>query len=160
MDASWTPSGRFTLFTDLTVNDAHISDVAETPVLVLRREGGDVAPVPLFHDVPLEPGDPVPGVAKYWGRVGIEGTWKSTVATAAFRFSGPFTPIGEPSVKTSAYAVADLSVGTPIGSVATLDISLRNVFDTRFPEIRASGYVNPGAPRTLLVGVRAHRLTP
>lgn len=158
LDASWTPSGRFMLFSDLTVNDAHISSVQEMPVLAFRREGGD-APVPLFHDVPLEPGDPVPGVAKYWGRVGIEGTWKSTVATAAVRFSGPFTPIGEPNVETSSYAVADVSIGTTLSSAVSLDVGLRNVFDTRFPEIRASGFVNPGAPRTLLLGVRAHRPT-
>lgn len=158
LDASWTPSARFTLFTDLTVNHAHISSVEEVPLLVLRRET-DGVPVPLFHDVPLEPGDPVPGVAKYWGRIGIEGTWKSTVATAAVRFSGPFTPIGEPAVQTSAYAVADLSVAAPLFATASLDVSLRNLFDTRFPEIRASGFLNPGAPRTLLVGVKARRPT-
>jgi hypothetical protein len=158
LDASWTPSARFTLFTDLTVNDAHISSVEETPVVVLRRDGGG-APAPLFHDVPLEPGDPVPGVAAYWGRVGVEGTWKSAVATAAVRFSGPFTPIGEPAIQTSAYAVTDLSVGLPVFGTASLDVSLRNLFDTRFPEIRASGYLNPGAPRTLLVGVKARRPT-
>lgn len=40
----------------------------------------------------------------------------------------------------------------PLG--ALLDLELQNVFDTKFPEIRASGFINPGAPRTLRAALR------
>jgi hypothetical protein len=34
-----------------------------------------------------------------------------------------------------------------------LDIALQNVTSTRFPEIRSSGFINPGAPVVLRVAV-------
>jgi outer membrane receptor for ferric coprogen and ferric-rhodotorulic acid len=37
---------------------------------------------------------------------------------------------------------------------ATLDLELQNVFNTRYPEIRASGFLNPGAPRALRAALR------
>jgi hypothetical protein len=40
----------------------------------------------------------------------------------------------------------------PLGAV--LDLELQNIFSTKYPEIRASGFINPGAPRTLRAGVR------
>jgi outer membrane receptor for ferric coprogen and ferric-rhodotorulic acid len=33
-------------------------------------------------------------------------------------------------------------------------LELQNIFDTRYPEIRASGFINPGAPRTLRAALR------
>jgi outer membrane receptor for ferric coprogen and ferric-rhodotorulic acid len=35
-----------------------------------------------------------------------------------------------------------------------LDLELQNVFDAKYPEIRASGFINPGAPRTLRAAIR------
>jgi outer membrane receptor for ferric coprogen and ferric-rhodotorulic acid len=40
------------------------------------------------------------------------------------------------------------------GPTTSLDVDLLNLFDTQYPEIRSSGYINPGAPRSLLVSVR------
>ena len=40
------------------------------------------------------------------------------------------------------------------GSGTTLDFDLLNAFDTRYPELRASGFLNPGAPRSLRASVR------
>ncbi len=71
------------------------------------------------------------------------------------RFSGPFTPIGEPSVRTSAYGLVDLGGSVDLGrSGATLDLDLLNLLDTRYPELRASGFLNPGTPRTLRAALR------
>ena len=48
----------------------------------------------------------------------------------------------------------DLSGSVQVGSAgATLELELQNVFDTKYPEIRASGYINPGSPRTLRVAI-------
>jgi hypothetical protein len=40
----------------------------------------------------------------------------------------------------------------PLGGV--LDLELQNALDTKYPEIRASGFLNPGAPRTLRAAIR------
>jgi outer membrane receptor for ferric coprogen and ferric-rhodotorulic acid len=40
----------------------------------------------------------------------------------------------------------------PLGAV--VDLELQNLFDTKYPEIRASGFINPGAPRTLRAAIR------
>ena len=74
---------------------------------------------------------------------------------ALVRFSGPYTPIGEPGVETRSYAVLDAGTSVKIEPLgALLDLELQNVFDTKFPEIRASGFINPGAPRTLRAALR------
>jgi hypothetical protein len=39
-------------------------------------------------------------------------------------------------------------------SGTTLDLDLLNAFDTKYPELRASGFLNPGAPRSLRAAVR------
>ena len=71
------------------------------------------------------------------------------------RFSGPYTPIGEPGVETRSYAIVDLGTSIQIPSVgAAADLELQNVLDSKFPEIRASGFINPGAPRTLRAALR------
>ena len=67
----------------------------------------------------------------------------------------PNTPIGEPGIETSSYAVLDCGGSIQIGSAGTtLDLELVNVLDSKYPEIRASGFINPGSPRTLRAGVR------
>jgi len=106
--------------------------------------------------VPLPPGSTVPGVASYLGRVGLELEVSPRVSTRGLvRFSGPYTPIGEPDTRTQSYATADAGVSLRLGAVGgTLDMDLQNVLDTKYPELRASGYLNPGVPRTLRVGMR------
>ena len=108
--------------------------------------------------MPLEPGDPVPGVSKYFGRVGAEYVLPSGLsAYGLLRFNGPYTPIGEPTVTTQPYAVVDVGVSIGLGLTTSLDVDLLNLFDAKYPELRASGYINPGAPRSLLVSVRLTR---
>ena len=49
-----------------------------------------------------------------------------------------------------ATVVLDLGASIRLArSGTTLDFDLLNAFDTRYPELRASGFLNPGAPRTI-----------
>jgi outer membrane receptor protein involved in Fe transport len=161
LDAEIRLSKWLTLHTDGTINDARVkgdpgSEVTPllVPDLVIGPGGKPIRPS--FHIEPLEPGDPVPNVASWLGRVGVEAAVTSRLsAQGRVRFSGPYTPIGEPGVETSSYAVLDLGGSIQIGSAGTmLDLELQNVFDTKYPEIRASGFINPGSPRTLRAAIR------
>ena len=111
--------------------------------------------------MPLTPGARVPGVARYLGRA--EAAFMPTPAVEAralLRWSGPFTPIGEPGVRTRPYLLTDLAASIRLPRWGTLDIELQNLLDTRYPEIRASGFINPGAPRTLRTALRFPLTTP
>ena len=59
------------------------------------------------------------------------------------RALGPYTPIGEPDIRTQPYIVFDLSGQVPLGAGLQLDLAIQNLFDTKYPEIRASGFINP-----------------
>jgi hypothetical protein len=161
LDAEVRLSRQVSLTLDGTWNDAHVKGdpgSSPTPLVVPQLlEGADGTPLrPSFHIEPLEPGDPVPNVAQWLGRVGVETAWSPRVSTRALlRFSGPYTPIGEPGMETQSYAVLDAGASLhlpPLGAV--LDLELQNIFSTKYPEIRASGFINPGAPRTLRAAVR------
>jgi outer membrane receptor protein involved in Fe transport len=155
-DAELTLSPRWTVFLDGTVNDATVKGDASEIALPDALAASLGPPRPSFHIEPLEPGDRVPNVARWLGRVGVEAALSSTVATRAMvRFSGPYTPIGEPDLETQSYAVVDLGTSlrlAPLGGV--LDLELQNLLDAKYPEIRASGFLNPGAPRTLRAALR------
>lgn len=156
VDASVPLGERVLLTGSATFNDADIKDVvAAAPSLVARS--GEVAPAPLFHLAPLSPGDPVPGVSRYLGRVGLEvrATPRLTVGGLA-RWNGPFTPIGEPAVRTDAYFLTDLSGSWTFARRWSVDAELQNLFNAKYPEVRASGFLNPGAPRVLRVELRLH----
>jgi hypothetical protein len=160
LDLTWTAVPRLRLLLEGTYNDAKITGVTESePLTVTDGLSAAAAPgsiVPNLHDVPLAPGSKVPGVATWLGRTGVEADLLTALtARALVRFSGPFTPIGEPGVRTQEYAVLDLGTSIRLGqSGTTLDLDLLNAFDTRYPELRASGYLNPGAPRSLRASMR------
>jgi len=140
-----------------TLNDAEITEAAE-PVNVAFDLGALRPLVPNFHDEPLQPGDAVPGVSDFFGRLGVEFIPREGMSTYVLaRFTGPYTPIGEPGVSTQPYSVVDLGGSLAVGPLTRIDVDLLNVFDTQYPEIRASGYINPGAPRSLLVSLRSFR---
>jgi outer membrane receptor for Fe3+-dicitrate len=154
LEASWAVGTRLVLQAAGTLNDAAVTGLAE-PVAVSLDVGAVRPPRPLFHDEPLQPGDAVPGVAQYFGRVGAEVIPRAGASMyALLRFTGPYTPIGEQGVTTRPYAVLDVGGTLNVGPLTSVDVDLLNLFDTKFPEIRASGYINPGAPRSLLVSVR------
>jgi outer membrane receptor protein involved in Fe transport len=165
LDVAITPRDGLRLAVEATWNDAKISDVATD----VARQGTASAiagaalvagwrPVTATanHDEPLEPGANVPGVARYNGRLGVEATLTTSVASrAALRFSGPFTPIGEPSIRTQAYALVDLGATVRLAREGpNLDLDVLNVLDSKYPELRASGFLNPGMPRALRLALR------
>jgi outer membrane receptor protein involved in Fe transport len=162
LDAEVRLSSRFTLFGDGTVNDAYVKgdpDAAAASTLLAPSNGPVVKGRvirPSFHIEPLEPGARVPNVARWLGRAGVEAVLASPLAARGMlRFSGPYTPIGEPGVETQAYAVFDLGATLSLSSLGgVLDVELQNAFNTKYPEIRASGFINPGAPRTLRAALR------
>ena len=155
--ASLLLGARLTVQAAGTLNDAKVTGIAE-PVNVAFGLGTLRPPRPSFHDEALQPGDAVPGVSQYFGRVGAEFTLRPGWSTYALvRFTGPYTPIGEQGVTTQPYAVLDLGGSLAVGTLTSIDVDLLNLFDATYPEIRASGYINPGAPRSLLVSVRFRR---
>jgi TonB dependent receptor/TonB-dependent Receptor Plug Domain len=144
------------LVADGTINDAKVkgdpSEPASPLIVPDLAVGPGGKPIrPSFHIEPLEPGDPVPNVAQWIGRLGLEAVLDRRLTTRGqIRFSGPYTPIGEAGVETRAYAVLDLGTSIDVPAVgAVIDLELQNVLDTKYPELRASGFINPGAPRTL-----------
>jgi hypothetical protein len=144
----------------LTLNDARF--------LRLGADTGRVTPTPQTgihdHNVPIVPGDPVPGVARYTGNIALEGRLPLRAGDGAgwrlgYRVLGPFTPVGEPGVTTQAASVLDLGASIALGrarqlGAVMLDVDLQNVLDLRYVENRASGFITPGAPQVLRVGVR------
>ena len=155
--ATWQLTRKLALQAEGTFNDAKITGAAD-PVNVVLDRTALRPPRPNFHTEPLAPGDPVPGVSDYFGRVGAEFIPKNGFSTYALvRFTGPFTPIGEPGVTTQAYSVVDLGGSVALGATTSVDVDVLNVLDTKYADIRASGYINPGAPRSLLVSVRLLR---
>jgi hypothetical protein len=96
------PYGRAGGF-DGTINDAYVKGdpgaAGATPLIAATNwpvVNGKVIR-PSFHIEPLEPGARVANVARWLGRVGIEAAVTSQLTgRSMLRFSGPYTPIGEP----------------------------------------------------------------
>jgi hypothetical protein len=154
----WQATSRLSFEANATWNNARIKagdSPSITPVAALKDGIILLDPTILFHLEPPEPGDPVPGVADYNASVGGEyRIGNRAVVGARVRLGGPFTPIGEPDVQTQPYAVLDLGARLPLGrSGPMLDVAVQNVTSTKFPEIRSSGFINPGAPVVLRVAV-------
>ena len=154
----WQASSRLSLQANATWNNARIKESdppGVTPVAALVGGTVQLDPTILFHLEPPAPGDPVPGVMDYNASIGGEfriGT--RAMVGARVRLGGPFTPIGEPDVQTQPYAVLDLGGQLPLGrSGPMLDIACRTSPAPSFPEIRSSGFINPGAPVVLRVAV-------
>jgi hypothetical protein len=147
-----------------TLNDARISDddgslaspsAARTAAALAGKGMGGATGARLAHVEPLEPGERVPGVASYAGHVQLEALVATRYpARATWRFLGPYVPLGEPDIRTEPYGVLDLGATFPWGSSMELDLELQNVLDAKYPEIRSSGFISPGAPRTFVAALR------
>lgn len=165
------------VFGAVTLNDARFLRTS-------ARDSGAVSAVPQNtihdHNIPIVPGDPVPGVARYHARVGTTiPLWAVTPSSTedahtqhaqlrvTYRVLGPFTPVGEPGVTTRLASVLDLGAAVPLPDLQsrqtgrmrplpnmTLDVELQNVFNLRYVENRASGFITPGLPRLFRVGLR------
>lgn len=139
----------------VTVNDARISERlgAPTPSVVFDRLAGEG---PSFHLAPIGPGEAVPGVSRYLVRLGGEvAVDRRLTLDGVLRVNGPYTPIGEPTVRTRPYALIDLAGSRVIGgSRWTVDVELQNLLNSRYQEIRSSRFLNPGSPRAARVAIR------
>lgn len=159
LDVAAEPGGGVRLFGEVTYNDARITGIAGAGTASVRALAADSGFFPgprAHHDEPLTPGARVPGVARYFGRTGAEiRLTRRLGARLLARFSGPVVPIGEPDAKTRPFALLDagLTVELP-GLPGAVDADLLNLLNTRYPELRASGYINPGLPRTLRLAFR------
>jgi outer membrane receptor protein involved in Fe transport len=155
LEAELPLGGRLRLIAAATLNDARIRSASAESRGRRAAEPPEEPPL-LLHVVPLEPGDRIPGVSRYLARIGAEARLTQRVMVGGLlRLNGPFTPIGEPSVRTQVYSLVDLSGSVRLGRGRwTLEWELQNVLDTRYPEIRSSGYLNPGDPRVLRLSLR------
>jgi outer membrane receptor protein involved in Fe transport len=155
-------TSRLRVSAEGTFNDAKITGGSRAAAAALLRPSvaadsaiGFPTPPLAYHVEPLSPGSHIPGVSRYLGRVEAEYRVSERLSPrVTVRFAGPFTPIGEDDVRTSAYVVADLGASIGLAPRAVLDVELQNLLDTKYPEIRASGFLNPGTPRTLRAAVR------
>ncbi|MGE0443100.1 MAG: TonB-dependent receptor [Gemmatimonadales bacterium] len=97
----------------------------------------------------------VPGVSEYKGflRLALPFSERFDLATS-LRVEGPHVPIGEASVRTQPYHVLDLGLSYRIRPGLELDLDLENLTDTRYVELRSSGFVTPGPPRALRTQLR------
>ncbi|HEU4524424.1 MAG TPA: TonB-dependent receptor, partial [Gemmatimonadales bacterium] len=142
-DVSITPRAGLRVTADATWNDAEITEVDVTEAggtasAIARAAlvtGWRRVTTTARHEEPLEPGAQVPGVARYTGRIGLEAALtESLESRAALRLSGPFTPIGEPGIRTQAYALVDLGGTVRLGRAGPrLDLDLLNVLDAKYP---------------------------
>lgn len=151
-------SPRIRVSAEATFNDARITGANGSGAIILPALGDeprfDSVPFP-HHDEPLLPGARVPGVARHLGRAEIAVRPTDRVeARWLVRWSGSFTPIGEPGIRTRPYVVTDIGGSIQLHRWGTLDVELQNLLDVKYPEIRASGYINPGWPRTLRAALR------
>lgn len=94
----------------------------------------------------------VPGLADWRARLGVAlPLTESLSGQLRFDAVGPHVPIAEPSVSTRTYSTVDLGVSWHTGRGQTVDLEVGNLFDVRHVELRSSGFVTPGAPRSLRI---------
>lgn len=106
-----------------------------------------------LHEEPAA--ERVPAVADYSGRVALELRPTSAVSLHGWvTVMGPYVPLGEPLAETDPYAIGHVQVGVRLTERVELSAGLSNLSDTRAPELRASGAINPVAPRTAHLSLR------
>jgi outer membrane receptor protein involved in Fe transport len=97
----------------------------------------------------------VPGIARYLAQAAIEAPLFGDLAgRVEWRVTGPYVPIGEPEAETDAYSTLDASLSYPIRDGMRVDVEVRNVLDRVYPEMRSSGYVSPGSPRSIGIALQ------
>jgi outer membrane receptor protein involved in Fe transport len=96
------------------------------------------------------PRQDVPGIADYLGQVALESPlFGGLTGRVEWRVTGPYVPIGEPDARTDPFSTLDAALGYPIRDGVRVEMELRNVLNRVYPEMRSSGYVSPGSPRTI-----------
>ncbi len=100
-------------------------------------------------------GMPVANTAKYVGDLALDvgrvtAPWAVRLTSDVL---GPYTPFDEPGVELPAYALFHISGRLLVGSNTTLRLGVRNLFNKKYPELRAGGFVSPGQPRAVYGGI-------
>jgi outer membrane receptor protein involved in Fe transport len=93
--------------------------------------------------------------AQYVGTASIElapiaAIWRLRVSSNVL---GPYSPFNEPGVVLPAYGLVHVSGGVRVGS-GELEVGVRNVLNSVYPELRAGGFVTPGQARAVFGSVR------
>ncbi|HUL68891.1 MAG TPA: TonB-dependent receptor [Gemmatimonadales bacterium] len=105
-----------------------------------------------YQQLITEDGDTLSGArifntARYVGTAAIDITPPKTTVflRLATNVVGPYTPFDLPGVELPAYALVHLTGGIRFGSLL-LQAGVRNLFDQKYPELRAGDFVSPGQP--------------
>jgi outer membrane receptor protein involved in Fe transport len=123
------------LFAHGTFNDAKY-------LHLITEEGEDLRDVPVY------------GVARSTLESGVDFEHGGVAGSLWAAYTGPFTPINEPDVRTSPYTLVHFRTTLPLKKEFSLGLGVQNVFDRRAVELRAAGFVSPVQPRTFLVTLR------
>jgi outer membrane receptor protein involved in Fe transport len=98
-------------------------------------------------------GQRVPGIARFLGSLSASfPVVRDIEGRLGWRVTGGYVPIGESDARTDAFSVLDLGVSIPLREGLFAELEVRNVLDEAYAEMRSSGYVNPGAPRSISLG--------
>lgn len=123
------------LFTHATVNAAKY-------VAFISDGGADLSGKPVF------------GVSRSTIEGGIDFDRQGVIGSVWTAYTGPFTPVGEPDALASGHTLLHARALVPLHASWSLGLGVQNILDTQYAELRASGFVSPGQPRTLLVTLR------
>lgn len=123
------------LFAHATINDAHYTRL-------VTDDGDDLSGKPVF------------GVARATVESGFDVEAGGVLGSVWAAYTGPFTPIGEPDARTSSHTLLNVRGSVSIGGPWSVALGMQNILDKKYAEVRASGFVSPGQPRTLLVTLR------
>ncbi len=89
-------------------------------------------------------------VAREVGEVGVDADAGGVTGSVSASYTGAFTPIGESGVRTTPYTVVTARVSFPLARGSTAVVGVENILGARVTEVRASGFIAPGAPRRLI----------
>jgi outer membrane receptor protein involved in Fe transport len=88
-------------------------------------------------------GVPVYGVARSTLESGVDFEQKGVAGSLWAAYTGPFTPINEPEVRTSPYTLVHFRTTVPLRKGFSLGFGVQNVLDRKAIELRAAGFVSP-----------------
>lgn len=122
------------LFTHATFNDAKYTRL-------LTDDGDDLSGTNVF------------GVSRATVEGGVDVDAHRIRGSLWAAYTGPFTPISEPDVRTASYVLLHLRATAQLTSRWGITAGVQNILDKRYPELRASGFVSPGQPRTFMLTI-------
>lgn len=155
--ANWSPADWLRVDARATWNHARLSgqyaDAHDDHPHEVFGSGTDTA-APAAVESPTS-GYEVPGVAEHLAFARLTARpFENVEGWIAGRGVGAHIPIGEPTVRTRPYRVADFGLTWTLGGNRAIDVEFENVTGVRYVELRSSGFVVPGTPRSVSVQLR------